>query len=189
MQFPDLRAFSKKLYDNSTVDRVAEDLERFENRAKPLSASHRVLSIPNLRSVLPPRSTVDVLVRRYLDTFETTYRVLHIPTFEAAYERYWDVERAPDSGMDALLLGILACAVCTSTHENPRYNHSGSSFQSKAILWIKACEAWLRRQSNKHRSFVSVQVQCLRLIALSVTAYKIKAYYEGMSHKHAWHVV
>ncbi|KAF1942115.1 hypothetical protein EJ02DRAFT_346248 [Clathrospora elynae] len=176
--FPDLRVFMKSVYHNSTAQRLAQDMKHFENRSLMLRPSYRASSFPNLRSLLPDRSTANQLVRRYLDTFETTYRIVHIPSFETAYQSYWDSDRQDDADMDALVLAILACTICTSTHNNPRYNHQGSTFHSKAIFWIKACEAWLKRQSSKHKTLGSLQVRCLRLLALSATSHKAKDYYQ-----------
>lgn len=176
--FPDLRSFMKCIYQNSTAQRLAQDMKVLEGRSQSINSSYSILSIPHLRSLLPDRGTVDILIRQYLDTFETTYRILHLPSFEAAYRLYWDSEKSTGTDMDALVLAVLACTICTSTHDSPRYNHSGSNFHSKAVSWIKACEAWLRRHSNKHRTLASLQVRCLRLLALSASSHKVKEYYQ-----------
>ncbi|KAF1851013.1 uncharacterized protein K460DRAFT_270862 [Cucurbitaria berberidis CBS 394.84] len=178
--FSDLRSFMKDIYQNSTAQRLQRDMKAFEDRAQPMSRSYRVLSVTSLRSLLPDRATVGALIRQYLDTFETTYRVLHIPSFEAAYQGFWNSERSGDVEMDALVLAILACTLCTSTHDSPRYNHNGSTFHTKAVIWIKACEAWLKRHSNKHRTLISLQVRCLRILALSTTSHKKKEYYQDV---------
>lgn len=34
-----------------------------------------------LEDMVPPRNVADQLLQLYLETFETTYRVLHVPTF------------------------------------------------------------------------------------------------------------
>jgi hypothetical protein len=149
-----------------------------ESRGRAAHSSYRVLSIPDLRSLLPDRSTADQLVTEYLVTFETTYRILHIPTFKSSYESYWDLDTCSNGDMDALILAILACTACTSNRSSPRYNHTGSTFHSQAVIWIKACEAWLRRQSSKHKTLTSLQVRCLRLIALRATSHKAKDYYQ-----------
>ena len=168
----------KEVYLNSTLERLGEDTKALEDRARSNKVSSRVLSVPYLRSLLPDRITVDLLVKKYLDTFETTYRILHIPTFWADYQTFWDSPSGLNPGMEAIVLAILACVICTSTHDNTRYNPNGSTFRSKAIIWIKACEAWLKRQSNKHRTLITLQVRCLRLLALMTTCLKTKELYE-----------
>lgn len=168
----------KEVYKDSNLDRLADDIKALEDRARANKVSSRVLSVQYLRSLLPDRITTDLLVKKYLETFETTYRIVHIPTFWAEYQTFWDSPSGANSEMEAIVLAILACVLCTSTHDNTRYDQNGSTFRSKAIIWIKACEAWLRRQSNKHRTLASLQVRCLRLLALMTTCLKTKEFYQ-----------
>ncbi|KAF2446224.1 hypothetical protein P171DRAFT_453691 [Karstenula rhodostoma CBS 690.94] len=176
--FPDLGPFMKQVFIGSTLQKLRQDSKLQEDRARARQAANRMLTVPNLRSLLPGREMVDSVVKTYFATFETTYRILHAPTFWTAYAGYWDGAHELNSDMDATVLAILACTLCTSTHETPRYNADGSTFRSQAVVWIKACEAWLRGQSNKHRRLASVQVMLLRLLALSITCLKTKEYYQ-----------
>lgn len=170
----------KRVFVGSALQRLREEIKVGEDRtrAKQAGKGNGVLTISNIRSLLPDRNTVDKVVRTYFDTFETTYRILHAPTFWAAYKTYWDGPSEPNSEMDAIILAILACTLCISTHETPKYNSDGSTFRSKAIVWLRACEAWLRRHSNKRRTLASLQVRLLRLLALSTTCLKTKEYYQ-----------
>jgi hypothetical protein len=168
----------KDVYGESTARRLIQDIKANGEHARSLQSHSPVLIVRNLRALLPDRATVDTLIRTYLDTFETSFRILHVPTFEKAYENYWSEQAINDSDMDALLIAILACTICTTAHESPRYNHAGSSFHVKAVVWLKGCEAWLKRQSNKHRSLASLQVRCLRLLALATSSLKVKEYYQ-----------
>jgi hypothetical protein len=172
----------KLAYKDSVARRLSQDIKASEDRVRLLGPSHRTLHVPSLRSMLPDRRTVDILLKKYFDTFETTLRIIHIPTFNVAYETYWDVDSAGNSEIDAIILAILACTGCTSTHTTPRYNHIGSTFHSKAVLWIRTLEVWLKRQSNKSRSLATLQVRCLRLLALSTTSLKVKEYYQEVQY-------
>ncbi|CAI6333785.1 unnamed protein product [Periconia digitata] len=180
--FPDLRPFMKRIYVNSTLSRIRQDMSASEERSEAKQpAPTRVLAIPNLRSILPDRNTVDKIVKTYFDIFEATYRILHAPTFWGSYRAYWDPSHpstASDFEMDAIILSILACTLCISTHDTTRHCISGSTFRAQAVVWIRACEAWLKQQSHKHRSLASVQVRFLRLLALSTNCLKSKQYYE-----------
>lgn len=149
-----------------------------EDQARHMQRHQRVFNVSSLRSLLPERRTVDHLLQKYFDTFESTLRIIHVPTFRADYEKYWDNGDTTNTDMDATILAILACTICTTTHTTPRYNHAGSTFHSKGVLWIKALEAWLKRQSNKRRSLATLQVRCLRLLALATTRSKVKEYYQ-----------
>ncbi|KAH7074655.1 hypothetical protein BKA63DRAFT_414367 [Paraphoma chrysanthemicola] len=176
--FPDLRLFMKEAYGQSTARRLSQDIKASEDRVRSLRAQHRIFRIGRLRDLLPDRQIVDVLLRRYFETYETTYRVIHVPTFNEAYASYWTSHNTEDVEMDALILAMLACSICTSVIESPRYNHIGSTFHSRSVLWLRACEAWLKRQSNKRRSLASLQVRCLRLLALATSSIKVKEYYQ-----------
>jgi hypothetical protein len=161
-----------------TARRLSQDMKASEDQARAMRPHHRVLIVHRLRDQLPNRLIVDALLCQYFDTFETTFRIIHIPTFKIAYETYWKTQLHEDSQMDALILAILACTICTSTHVSPRYNHTGSTFHSKATTWIKCCEAWIKRQSNKRRSLATLQVRTLRLLALGTSSLKVKEYYQ-----------
>ena len=178
LQFPDLRPFMKSIYAGSTLQKLRQDENAREERTRAKHVTNRVLRVSDLRSLLPSREMCGNVLKTYFDTFETTYRILHVPTFWASYANYWTEGQRSNSDMDATVLAILACTLCTSTHETPRYNTTGSSSRSQAIVWLKACEAWLRRQSNKHRTLPSLQVRLLRLLALSTTCMKSKEYYQ-----------
>jgi hypothetical protein len=168
----------KTAYSDSTARRLSQDIKASEDRARSMRPNNRVLSVNSLRSLLPDRATVDIILQEYFDTFEATFRIVHVPSFKAAYDDYWDNHNNIDTEMDAIILSILACTICTTTHHAPRYSHNGSSFHTKAAIWIRACEAWLKRQSNKHRSLASLQVRCLRLLALATASLKVKEYYQ-----------
>lgn len=178
----------KQVFIGSTLQSLRQGTKAQEERARAKQNANRILTIPSLRSLLPDRVTVDKILSTYFATLETTYRILHAPTFWSAYEQYWDEARENDSDMDATILAVLACTLCTTTHDTPRYNANGSSFRSQAIVWIKACEAWLRRQSNKRRSLASLQVRLLRLLALSTTCLKTKEYYQEVQKQMAFMV-
>jgi hypothetical protein len=166
------------VYTESTARGLSQELKASEDRAKMERVSHRVLTVRGLRSLLPDRFTVDTLLDTYFATFETTFRIIHVPSFRSAYESYWVTQNTGDTDMDAIILAILACTICSSTNTSPRYNHRGSSYHSKARTWIRACDAWLKRQSSKHRSLASIQVRCLRLLACSTANIKVKEYYQ-----------
>jgi hypothetical protein len=170
----------KRTFTGSTLQRLKQDTEMQNDQIRTKKDSNAVLAIPSLRSLLPDKETVEKVVQTYFATFERAYRILHIPTFFSAYQTYWDAPGPTNSDMDATLLAILACTLCISTHEATKYSLEGSTFRSKSITWIKACEAWLKRQSNKHRTLATLQVRCLRLLALSTTCHKTKEYYQNV---------
>ncbi|CAN9212982.1 unnamed protein product [Alternaria alternata] len=92
----------KNVYHNSTAQRLAQDMMAVGKATSTNGSSYRIVTVSSLRDLLPDRSITDRLVQKYLSTFETTYRILHIPTFQNAYERYWDVDKPDSTEMDAV---------------------------------------------------------------------------------------
>ncbi|KAF2715072.1 hypothetical protein K504DRAFT_445979 [Pleomassaria siparia CBS 279.74] len=178
VHFPEIRPFMKDIYMSPHLEQLQNDIKKVEDRARSKEVTNRILSVPYLWSLLPDRITVDLLVKKYFETFETTYRIVHAPTFWLDYQTFWDSPPSCNSDMEALVLAILACTICTSTHDSTKYDPNGSIFRSKAIIWIKACEYWLKRQSNKYRTLATVQVRCLRILALMSTCMKTKEIYQ-----------
>lgn len=43
-----------------------------------------------MKDILPRRQVCDRLLNAYIDTSESLYRMIHVPTFRAQYERFWD---------------------------------------------------------------------------------------------------
>ncbi|KAG9195951.1 hypothetical protein G6011_01072 [Alternaria panax] len=101
--FPELRVFMKGVYHNSTAQRLAQDMMSVGKRTSADISPYNIVSVSSLRDLLPDRPTTDRLVQKYFSTFETTYRILHIPTFQEAYERYWDVAKPGFADMDAIV--------------------------------------------------------------------------------------
>ena len=61
---------------------------------------------------VPSRDIADILKAFYFRNFESTYRILHIPSFNNEYERYWGDPSAVDDGWVFLLLLVLAIGSC-----------------------------------------------------------------------------
>ena len=127
-----------------------------------------------LRSMLPERDTVDSLVQLYFDTFETTYRILHMPTFRKNYHNFWEDPLKTSPGFVATLLLVIATVRCLNPPTPYTYIGPGSSARETAVGWIEASEFWLHQQSQKHLTMTHFQIQCLLLLAKLVTSFKEK---------------
>ncbi|PYH42674.1 putative C6 transcription factor [Aspergillus saccharolyticus JOP 1030-1] len=51
---------------------------------------HKTLKKEELLAQIPPRSVTDRLVARWLSTKEPVIAIIHIPTFQKEYNRFWD---------------------------------------------------------------------------------------------------
>ncbi|TGO21656.1 hypothetical protein BPAE_0207g00110 [Botrytis paeoniae] len=122
-------------------------------------------SVPSgYRDFVPEKEISDRLVNAYFRTFESVYRILHIPTFEQEYASYWKDPEAADMAFVIKLL--LVMAIGTSFYEDPLQS---SSLHPQAEHWIAAAQAWVSAPSEKHRlNIVGLQIHCLLLIARQV---------------------
>ena len=137
--------------------------------AKTLKAKLPVdQSIPtDFRQFIPAREICDQLVQLYLRTFETVFRVLHIPTFEQEYAHYWDDPGASSEFFVIQLLLMMAIGMCfLQDRENPE-----GALHESASHWIYAIQLWLSAPFEKNRLDVGgVRIQCLLLLALQTNA-------------------
>lgn len=118
----------------------------------------------NLIEMVPERNVADQLLQLYLNTFETTYRILHIPTFLKQYEAYWaDTDPSKlDIGFVAQLLAVMAVGSCfyLFPHKEQR------TYQKPVMKWVLAVQSYISC------TFVSpeidlrmIQTQTLLLVA------------------------
>lgn len=94
----------------------------------------------NLNEMVPARNVADELLQLYLDSFETTYRVLHIPTFMKQYSDYWDNPQNPDMAFVAQLLAVLAAGSCFHISMEPE---AREIYQTPAMKWIMGVQSYI----------------------------------------------
>ena len=116
---------------------------------------------------VPPRPIAHQLVQSYLRTFETTFRVLHVPTFQQEYTQYWN---NPQGASDFFVIKLLlTMAIGTSFYQGP--DNADYSLRDQASLWITASQKWLSAPFGKRRLNLSgVQIYCLILLARQTNA-------------------
>lgn len=122
-----------------------------------------------LHAYIPPREIADQLVNFYLDTFEYTYRILHVPTFRKEYNEFWVTPARENFHFMAKLYSILAIS---ASHDFPMQNiPSELSLKDQVPIWLHCVQHWLDHaiENSKH-IFDSLQVHCLLTIARQVTS-------------------
>ncbi|KAF2009156.1 hypothetical protein BU24DRAFT_380475, partial [Aaosphaeria arxii CBS 175.79] len=117
-------------------------------------------SVSDLPSTLPPKDVCDKLVKGYLRTFESIFRVLHIPTFLEEYEKFWEDRSAAKPSV--LMKVILVCAIGV-----PFYTGEDKGrLRAACTKWIQAAEGWLNGPHGKSRlNLTGVQIHILLLQA------------------------
>ncbi|KAI1654211.1 fungal-specific transcription factor domain-containing protein [Daldinia decipiens] len=130
-----------------------------------------------LESLLPSKEETDSLVAVYLDQFEQIHRIVHIPTFKAEYETFWDPSKTNSASFTALLLSMISVSCCLDMQASNKFVGIKSSSIQMAEKWIKACDEWYSRQSQKHRKLVHYQIACLLYLAKRVNLIKRKRFW------------
>lgn len=133
-----------------------------------------------LESLLPIKEESDALIDVYLDQFEQVHRIVHIPTFRKEYEEYWEPgSTTRHAAFTALILAMMAVSSCVRTHEHTKFIGMMSNARHWAERWIKACDDWSKRQSQKHRRLIHYQVACLLYLGKRVNTIKKKRFWTG----------
>ncbi|KAJ5094858.1 hypothetical protein N7456_010719 [Penicillium angulare] len=95
-----------------------------------------------LDEMIPSRQVADRLIQYYLDTFETTYRILHIPTFLQQYADYWDNPQQTELAFIAQLLAVLAAGSCFYMPSFEQ-DEERDAYQKPAMKWIMAVQSYI----------------------------------------------
>lgn len=116
--------------------------------------------------VPPSRERADAMTKLYFESFESTYRILHVPTFWDDYEKYW---QAPGSVTNAVYLQILLVVAIGSS----LYNHGDSNAVLGNIEMSRPCiyaaENWLAGPLEKERLDIGgFQIYCLCIVARQI---------------------
>lgn len=165
----------KEIIEHQTsLYRVQHDLKALQTRWK--SGKTGMLSGLHLdfAYLLPEQETMDKLVRLYFETFESTYRIIHAPSFWAEYSKLAEDRQSVRPAFVIILLLVMACVSCVSRKEPIRYIGDSSVPRERAIAWIEASETWLRCHSQKNIYLAIWQIRCLLVLAKQVNTVKKK---------------
>lgn len=161
-----LLSASGTIRKNRELDRQKRD----EQAARPDLA---------LEALLPSKEETDAGVAIYLEQFEQMHRIVHIPSFRREYAKFWDPKHTRYAAFTVLVLAILSVTSCISTHSPPKFERLVSNAHSRALRWIKACEEWEEKQSQKHRRLINYQIMCLLYLSKRINTVKKKRFWKG----------
>jgi len=131
-------------------------------KAKRLSNLIYGSSGPHFTSKIPPKAVCDRLLHLYLSTFETVFRILHVPSFQAEYEAYWNNPLGSSDVSLRKILLVLAIGTCFygESEEQTR------SLRPLASKWVHDVQQWLVHMFEMSEIDMDVlQVSCLLLLA------------------------
>ncbi|KAL3469336.1 hypothetical protein BJX99DRAFT_252073 [Aspergillus californicus] len=99
---------------------------------------------------LPPKGVADELVDCYMRTFETTYRILHVPSFKTDYDALWVSDAKPNTAFTVQLKLVLALGSIT---------YDGNfAMRPSAARWVYEAQTWLSDPDFKPQ----LNIQCLQ---------------------------
>ncbi|KAJ5934425.1 fungal-specific transcription factor domain-containing protein [Penicillium verhagenii] len=136
------------------------------------------LQPPSLESLLPDREVTDKLVNLYFSTFETTFRILHVPQFLTEYEEFWNSKNGASLNVwsrdvfAAKLLSLMACAANAGTTSDTQ-SHNPQVSNQTAKEWFRAVRSWVKTVTTYAKLDLDfIQVMCLLLIVRQAIAYE-----------------
>lgn len=107
------------------------------------------------------RSTSDQLLGSYLRSFETIYRILHVPTLKRDNEI---VLQNPTVANTPIIIRLQLClAIGACTHDDV------FSFRPHALQWIHEAEQWLASSDKCRLTLIGIQIMCLLYLARQTT--------------------
>jgi hypothetical protein len=107
---------------------------------------------------LPLKSICDRLVEQYLNTIETLYRVVHVPTFQREYGAYWIDQSKPTTAFIMQLKLVLAIGAI--------FHDEHCSMRPEIISWIYEAQTWHSNPCFKSKLGIEyLQVSILLLLA------------------------
>ncbi|KAH7121292.1 fungal-specific transcription factor domain-containing protein [Dendryphion nanum] len=179
-QFRELQSFTREaLVGDNSMGRIKTDFKTFRERRKNLvkEKGQRVQGTnAEIFSALPEKAVVDAAVNIYFQTFETTYRILHEPSFWNEYHVFWEnrnSEETPTSFATILVL-IVASTKCLTMDRETLFVGDSSVDREIAAELIDISDAWLLRHSRKKLTLAFFQMQCLSLLAKRVNSIRVK---------------
>ncbi|KAK0722143.1 hypothetical protein B0T26DRAFT_641820 [Lasiosphaeria miniovina] len=137
--------------------------EMYTEKCKSIGRAIKARRVPPLSALavgmsVPTRPVADVLINGYLRTFETVYRILHVPSFLAEYERYWE---QPHMATQAFIVLMQVCMAIGACFHDDTY-----SLRAQATGWIYEALVWLVLPPEKARlSIPGLQIMCLLQLA------------------------
>ncbi|KAH8668700.1 hypothetical protein BX600DRAFT_548995 [Xylariales sp. PMI_506] len=111
---------------------------------------------------LPPREVADRLVECYLQTTESLYRILHIPTFRKEYGALWLTGAGQNTAFLVQLKLVLAIGAASYDKE--------FSLRPSAVKWIYEAQTWASEPEFKSQLKLPYLQTCILLLVARETA-------------------
>ncbi|PVI03787.1 hypothetical protein DM02DRAFT_217857 [Periconia macrospinosa] len=181
-QFPELQVFTRQALatDGSNMHRVRNDFKAFRERKKILRQEQQInfTNGPDdeIFRLLPEKTIVDQQMTKYFRSWETSYRILHEPTFWKDYQKFW--ERSSNDKFATIfaviLLYIGVITKCDTPNDMNVFVGDSSADRDDASNIVVSCDAWLALQPRKQFTLNFFQIHCLSVLAKRVNCLRLK---------------
>jgi hypothetical protein len=112
------------------------------------------------------KATAEEMVSLYITHFESVFRIVHVPSLWRDYELFWARQHDTDSVLRHKI--HLSIALGLPFHRRAREDQRTLAY---ARQWVHEAQEWLSAPMKKNRvSLVSLQIQCLQILARQVLA-------------------
>jgi len=175
-QFDGLRCFMREAAPlNPTLPQFRRDMGAWKENIREQEEMDEFPCLPNLLESVPPSSEADELVRVYMRMFESTHRIVHIPSFWKEYREFWMDKPKASPAFVAQLLLIMACGMLL--HHNSGGTLSSTNehavHRQRAVQWVHAVERWLCHRQRHDINLI--RIHCLLIIAKRVNSIELHA--------------
>ncbi|PTB66685.1 hypothetical protein BBK36DRAFT_1198111 [Trichoderma citrinoviride] len=150
----------------SLIVEISELLQKCKSVARNLKTGRpsRCLSSLSFDLTPPIREVADKMTTLYFQSFESTHRILHQPTFWKVYERFWSNPASASPKLRLQVLLVIAIGSILVSH-----GETDAGLRSMAHQWIYAAETWLSGPLEKDRLDISgLQIHCLVMLARQI---------------------
>jgi len=104
------------------------------------------------------------MVNSYFDSFESTHRILHVPSFWTEYESYWNHPEDISAGLRVKILLVIGIGSSLQKHVD-----TDVFFHNMVHQWIHAAQMWLSGPLEKDRlTITGIQIHCLTILARQI---------------------
>ncbi|RYP85933.1 hypothetical protein DL769_000870 [Monosporascus sp. CRB-8-3] len=148
------------------IDQIGDLLRKCKNiaRSSKVGRPSRHLSSPEFDFAPLSRDMADEMASLYLQSFESVYRILHIPTFWAEYRKYWDHSESVTTKLRLKVLLVIGIGSSLS-EEGSR----DEGFRRMVHQWVYAAQTWLSGPLEKDRlDIAGLQIHCLTNLARQI---------------------
>ncbi|KAF2845112.1 hypothetical protein T440DRAFT_483669 [Plenodomus tracheiphilus IPT5] len=178
-RYRELQSFTREaLTVDHSIMRVKTDFKTFRDRRKRVANEQRVKvygTDSEVFAALPEKTVIDVQALVYFQTWETSYKIFHEPSFWHEYHQFWEHrdagERSPSFAVIMIL--IVATTKCVSLKNDVFIGDTTADRQAAADL-IDICEAWIVHQPRKRQTLSFFQIHCLSLLAKRANTVRLK---------------